>query len=89
MTTKRCTYLKRDGPCLKMSYTGRCHAHRTSTSHIPCAAECGRNTLSWTGFCNKCGPGKNGHQEVARSTLRKRQIRWQAEMDAYLEELIG
>jgi hypothetical protein len=88
-SASQCTYLRRDGPCTKRGYGGRCHAHKNSPSHVPCRSGCGRFTLSKTRYCNKCGPGVNGHQQVVALQMRKMQLKYDAELDACVDELLG
>ena len=55
-------------------------------SHVPCRSGCGRYTLSKTRYCNKCGPGVNGHQQVVALQMRKKQLQCEAEWDAYIDK---
>ena len=86
LSASQCTYFRRDGPCTQRGFGGRCHAHKNSPSHVPCRSGCGRYTLSKTRYCNKCGPGVNGHQQVVALQMRKKQLQCEAEWDAYIDE---
>ena len=86
VSDSQCTYFRRDGQCTKRGYGGRCHAHKNSPSHVPCRSGCGRYTLSKTRYCNKCGPGVNGHQQVVALQMRKDQLKYDAELDSVIEQ---
>ena len=81
-TFTQCTYIMRNGPCTKRGYGGRCHHHKSKTSHVACLSGCGRNTISQTGFCNKCG----WHQETVSHRMLAHQRKQVAEWDAYIDE---
>ena len=81
-TFTQCTYIMRNGPCTKRGYGGRCHHHKSKTSHVACLSGCGRNTISQTGYCNKCG----WHQEAVSHRMLAHQRKQAAEWDAYIDE---
>ena len=84
-TFTQCTYITRNGPCTKRGYGGRCHHHKRKTSHTACLSGCGRYTVSQTGYCNKCG----WHQEAVSHRMRAHQRKYDAELDAMVEELLA
>ena len=85
----QCTYFRRDGPCSRRGYGGRCHFHKLAPTHVACRSGCGRYTLSKTRYCNKCGPGVNGYQQVVSLQMLAKQRKYDEELDAAVEELLA
>ena len=84
----QCTYVKRDGLCTRQCYDGRCWQHKHRESHKPCQ-ECGHGTRSLSEYCRLCAPNVGGLQVTVMKRLLRERKRYDAALDACVDELLA